>query len=697
MAKIYTDEQISEQRRLDAEKREELWAALAEEAGGGERGEGIKEAFKQLYTLYKPALAEWFAGLYDGDVGGFYSTEEGRDYESFAPDLECTAQTLAFIEQCGMLREIGTVGDALSDEIKAKMVRFAKSSQNENGFFYHKHWNFDDVNYSLSRRGRDLGWAVQILRRFGASPTYDTPNGIMGDGIDADGNPVTVKTNATPNSQSNSGGKEDKCRADEQKSGEQKAAAKNYPEYLENRETFEEYLKTFDLKHASYHYGNQLNATIGQINARAAALLAEGADYDLREILLEFLNSNLCEKTGYWEDEVKMAGSNGFFKILPLYNGWGKTFPMAERATESVLESIMGEEIAETNCCSIFNLWSCISAIKTNVKKTASEEACEKLLGLIDEVLRKRGAEAILNTYRKMLPYRSDVAFNHSYPGYNCGGTQQGLYTGFPPLLGGGHGNVDATCICSTGLTRTMFQSFGFTRVPLLMKADYMVFTNMLNSDEEKPKKKAQEPYRSLEKKENARFISVFGGADGEWKSGAYEVTLNDGICGANIEKTARICKGDYYVIEAGISLSDIKNNGTLRFSVGRGLDPIKISSFVDLVLKDGKMIAKSDEWERGFRCDIGDIPEDITLRMEYYLDEAPQKTRPERKSSAARIYLNGKLLGTSVNDEGSYANYMSGLTPNVLGGAVLYSPDGLICKIKIKSICHSHESTLNR
>lgn len=681
MKTVYSEIEIKLQRELDAARRDKLWDELALAAGGGARGESIKEAFKQLYTLYKPSLSEWYAGLYDPTVGGFYSTEEGRDYESFGPDVESTAQTLAFIEQSGMLDEVGTVNDALPKKIQSSIVRFAKGIQHENGFFYGKHWNFDDIHYNLSRRGRDLSWATILLKRFGARPTYDTPNGIIGDGLDIDGNPVCKGAQSAKVAESVT----KSSRGSEAKQGA-------YPDYLENEETFKKYLSTLDINRASYHFGNQLNATFSQIGSRAEALLAGGAKYDLREILINWLNEHIVEETGYWGEKVDMAGSNGFFKIITLYNVWGKPYPAAEKATESVLESIMGSEIAQTNCCSVFNLWSCISSIKTNVKRTATAELRDKLLGEIDEVLRERGAEAILNTYEKMLPYQRGTPFHHSYPGYNVGGTQQGLYCGFPPILGGGVGNVDATGICTTGLTRVMFESFGFKKVPLLMKADYMVFINTVSSVRTISEKKKQTTHISLENEENSKFVSVFGGASEKWSNGALEITLSDGESGAIIDKTARICKGDYHVIEAEFSLEDISSEGTLRLSVGRGLSPIATAVFVDLAIKGGKLTASSDLWSKGFSSKPCELPKSLNVRMEYHL--VPSRTEEGLKYSAARIYLNGKYLGTAINDDGTDARYPSGITPNMLGGALLYSPDGLKAKIILKTVCHSHPST---
>lgn len=51
---------ISRQRELDRARLDSEWQNLVTEAGGGERGEAIAAAIKQLYPLYTPVLTDWF-------------------------------------------------------------------------------------------------------------------------------------------------------------------------------------------------------------------------------------------------------------------------------------------------------------------------------------------------------------------------------------------------------------------------------------------------------------------------------------------------------------------------------------------------------------------------------------------------------------------------------------------------------------
>ena len=673
MKNLYTEKQIAKQRELDKITRENEWKKLAEEAGGGERGESIKEAFKQLYTLYKPALAEWFAKLYDPEVGGYYSTTSGHDTEGFGPDAEVTVQSLRFIESSGMLREVGPLNEALGEDMCRAMLKFAKSLQNENGYFYHPQWTFDDVHYNLARRGRDLGWATSLISSMGGNPTYDTPNGKKGDGLDANGNPVKSSSAGSVSEQD-----------------AKPAASKNYPEYLENKETFLKYLSALPIRDNSYGIGNQLNATYSQIRARAEALLADGADYDMRELLINWLNERIDPNTGYWGAFTNLAGTNGFFKVITIYNAWGYIYPMPEKATESVLLGIMGDEIAAGNCCSIYNLWSAICSIKQNVKLNPDEAVRERVLGAINEVLRNKGAEAILNTYKKMIPYqKNDCEFSHSYT--TCGGSQQGLYTGLNPMYGVLEGNVDATCICSTGLTRTMFEAFGFTRASLLTKADWMVYKNILTSYGPAKKIRVQNPLVSFEDGVIPKFI--FSANDAELSTLGGELSVKAGEnAGIYLHPTARICKGDFFLFEADVSISDISGEGKLIFENRTGSSARReCVVYFDILAKDGKLSFGCDKWASGFSAKDAACAEGFKLRVEISLSDEPRLDGLKKKCTALDVYVDGKHLGRVVNNDGSDPNFPSGYCLGTTNRLFIGTTDSTEATIKIKNLRYSY------
>ena len=646
MSKIYTNEEIAKQRELDKINKEKEWENLTVEAGGGERGRAISDAFKQLYTLYTPGLAEWFAKLYDPEVGGYYSTTSGHDTEGFGPDAEVTVQSLRFIESSGMLREVGELNDALPEGMCEAMLRFAKGLQNKNGYFYHPQWTFDDVHYNLARRGRDLGWATSLISTMGGQPTYDTPNGKKGDGLDVWGNPV-----------------EPACSLCSSEQAAKPAAASNYPEYLENKETFLNYLSKINIRDNSYSVGNQFNATYTQIKARSDALIAQGADYSLCETLINWLNERIDPNTGYWGADVNLAGTNGFFKIITIYNVWGYSYPMPEKATEAILHNIMGDEIAAGNCCSIYNLWCAICSVKKNVTLNPDKALQQRVLNTIDETLREKGAEAILNTYKKMIPYQKNgCAFSHSYT--SCGGTQQGLYTGLSPTYGVLEGNVDATCICSTGLTRTMFEAFGFKRVSMLMKADWMNYKNILMTYGPAKKIRKQNPLVSFEDGVVPPFFSSTNGAELKVENRSLVISSGGAESGAYICPTARICKGDFFLFEADVSFADVIDGSTFRLGVRSGkLSDKKYTVYFDISVRDGRLSLGCDRWETGFTAADCASADGFKLRVEYYLDSAARLDGEKKKCSAMRVYADGALLGSVINNDGRDPAFPTGFT----------------------------------
>lgn len=670
-SKIFTLEEIEAQRKEDSKELSALWDKLAKEAGGGERGEDIKQAFMKLYTLYSPAMAEWFSKLYDPKIGGYYATTSGHDTEGFGPDVEATIQSLRFIEQSGMIKKVGdgTVPSALPDEMKASIVRFTKGLQHENGYFYHPQWTFNDVHYNLSRRGRDLGFATGILNWFGAKPTYDAPNGTHGDGLDAYGNPVKracadYSDNACAASAKDSGTSSLSAEKNDsaENAGSDRKKALPYPEYLENRESFEKYLESLEINTRSYWCGNQLNATHGQLKARAEALLAAGADYDLMEILINWLNEHIDPETGYWGAEANMAGSNGFFKIITLYNVWGYPYPMPERVTESILYSIMGDEIPDGNCCSVYNLWCAVSSIKRNVRKTCSAEVRERVIGRIDDILRDRGAEAILNTYKKMAPFKKGDVFSGQYVG--CGGSQQSLYVGLNHNYGVTEGNVDATCICSTGLIRCMFDAFEFERVPMLNLADWMVYRNNILTYGPAKKIRTFDPNISFSASYVPNVLRNFQEGEAKIENGKLIGKL---CCGGgfSLTQSARIPKGDYKLFEADIAFSELTGDKTVLISTFVGGSELRGSGFFTMKFGDGEVTLENRKWETGFTSTHKLSGNTLKLRIELYLADKRQKADPSKLSSAARIFINGEYAGEYVNDDGTERAYPSGININ--------------------------------
>ncbi len=455
----------------DASWREPYFKKAYEELGADERAAGIVDALKTMYTMYTDDLIKWYANLYDPYYGAFYCTTSGKENDGFLPDIESTMQAFDFLERSGMMdhieRDYRTV---ITEEQKKKLVRFIKSMQLPNGYFYNLVMDQAVLDKYISRRGRDLSWCTNFLRELGASPTYDTPDGMKGDGLDKDGNPVKDFVSSAPVADGDGDGKAIEQRA---------AALNNYPDYLENRETLLEWLeKNVPIKTGSYGAGNLLNAVFREIKARSDALLEAGADYSLCDTLINWLNERIDENTGYWSDKPTFAGTNGYFKTITLYNVWGYPYPEPVKVARSILNGILGDEPSTTNICEVFNLWQALNYTKANVGKYHSPEVRDAVLNEIKQVMYDRGRDAVLNTYKKQSAYQMpDGAFAHRVD--RCLLWHQG---DIPVGTGGQEGDVDAIGKACMGITDTIAAALGISRIPMFSEREFNIYMDIFHN-----------------------------------------------------------------------------------------------------------------------------------------------------------------------------------------------------------------------
>lgn len=462
----------------DASWREPYWERVFVEAGGDEQARRIVDAFKVFYTMFTDDLVKWYANLYDPYIGGYYCSTSGKMYEGHLPDIESTKMAMNFIDGSGLADHAG--GDwrnVIPDEMKKKFLRFAKRMQEPNGYFYNIMKKPEEIDMYLPKRGRDLSWCTWFMQQLGDTPTYDTPNGIKGNGLDADGNPVA-----------------DYKPAEAETGKGVSSAAVRYAPYLENRETLLAYLnEKIDIKGRSYPAGNELNATYFQIKARDIALKQMGADYSLCDTLIEWLNERIDPITGIWSPVANFAGTNGFFKVITIYNDWGYPYPEIEKATDSVIAGILGDEPSLTNSCTVYNLWIALSSCKSHVKKYQPAEIRDTVLANIDKKLKKYAPEAILNTFKKQSGYqKADGAFAHSV-NREEDITKIVHHQGNIPTGRCIHeGDVDAISRGTYGTLNAMFHAFGFTPVPIYHEREWKIYKEIL--DNAKPVIKKETP-----------------------------------------------------------------------------------------------------------------------------------------------------------------------------------------------------------
>ena len=187
-----TFDAIYRQAERDAEELDLLWEKkysqiLSKVKYDQTLATNILNELKNLYQIYTPSgggITSWIANLYCPENGGFYYSNSARNTMGYLPDLESTDQALVIInEMIGSDTDLSVASLLGSDTVK-QIIKFVKSKQDSNnGYFYHPQWTREATDALVNRRGRDLSSAINILKRFGASPTYDTPSGVKGDGI----------------------------------------------------------------------------------------------------------------------------------------------------------------------------------------------------------------------------------------------------------------------------------------------------------------------------------------------------------------------------------------------------------------------------------------------------------------------------------------------------------------------------------
>ena len=459
---------IERQRVEDKAEKEEAWAsaeaALTELYGTA--AEEMISALKQLYTIYSEDAVTWLADLYDPVTGGFYYSNSARDTEGYLPDLESTYQALAFLEGSGMLRDYGgKVKEALPEWMQEQIVAFTKGLQDkDNGYFYHPQWSKVLTDSLPARRGRDLTNATNILSKFGKLPTYNTPSGVKGDGLLADGTPVALSRLTERFSSSAVSAVSKVLLASDPDA--------NVTPHLRTKEAFVAYLNGLDVNERSYYVGNLLESQANQILARDAVLKARGEDYSLSDILAEWFDKHQNKVTGTWraDDEINYDGVNGILKISSTYTRIKKAVPNPDLCIKAAMIALVDETPA-AHVCDILNPWYAITVIRNNLtEQTGSDEL---YLEMMDEMAEQFAASTLITREKLTTLLRNDGSFG--YLPESSASSGQGAPVAVPNTW---EGDVNACYLATVGVMGHLFNALGINdaRVQIFGTADFLRF-----------------------------------------------------------------------------------------------------------------------------------------------------------------------------------------------------------------------------
>ena len=430
----------------------------------------------EIYKLYDENLYIWLANLYESDidnatytvlgepvrVGGFYYSNSARDnngylFWRFLPDIESTVQALNILENSGLAFDYGGKWqNMLSDDIKQELLNFALSLQSyKDGNFYHPQWG---TNISSSRRGRDRGWAVQLIRALGEKPLFDTPSGVDGH--------YPIGTNPVASMNMPFG------------TSVAVAVSKVTPTAVatefSSEENFKKYLDNLKINKDSYSAGNTLDSRSGEINAAG-----------LTKYLREYLRDIQCDN-GLWEEEVSYNAINGLMKLSSRF-ATRDPFPNADKAVNSIMsvfESEVENGLDETlpqieTICYIYNPWVALK----NVMQYLSYE--DKLA--LKSKLSENGSIYLQNTLDKLTVFKKDDG-GFSYYQQTSSPLSQSAMVAVP---GSRESDVNATGIAISTVFKYILPVYGIalgTAPHLYTKYDAQYFLSILEGVEYYPK-----------------------------------------------------------------------------------------------------------------------------------------------------------------------------------------------------------------
>ena len=466
------DTKILIQKEKDAEFLRQRWRELEKNLTaemGADRAKEIVTALKELYSIYSKDVVDWHANLYDPKVGGYYYSNSARENEGFLPDIESTRFALGSFRGLGMAGKFGNdIFAALPPYMKKQVGRFIKGLQDPNGYFYHPQWGKEMTDLHQPRRGRDLTMATGVLDWCGLAPTYDTPSGIKGDGILADGSPALIGS--------------------QPEVADSPDGAKVYTPMLKDKESFLEYLSGFEIDldnpNTSYEVGSAFECQASQIYARDKELEAAGADYRFADILAAWFAKYQDPDTGIFAnpEHLGVRAINGVLKIASTFDRIGRTFPNAVAAFRSARNAILSDEDPVTVCW-VLNPWYALTIIMNNVaaaSRSNNDYAAERQIAELRREMIENYPEMIRATARKLKLFRKpDGSF--SYLKERTSHTSHEMPVA---VSGTNEGDFNSTNICTAGIVGHIFVMLKQEMIPFFTEADRLRYIAIIDEKE---------------------------------------------------------------------------------------------------------------------------------------------------------------------------------------------------------------------
>lgn len=523
---------IELQSRLDSENNAERWSEIQKKIGDEDIYLAFKAFFEQMFT---DEIVNLIASYYDPATGLFYSSASGKRAEGIYPNPEATSMILSYVLNTGMLNGLG-VRYLIPDLARYKIVYYLKSIQDENGEFYLSQMSKSSID--SNRLGRDRGACVGLLDRLGASPTYSVSS-MIGDGIDGEEYWADLVARGLVSE------KDKPIIYRAEKSLQQKNGSLSESVVLavskvvlaaDGTSQFQSHTEFIKWLLAKDPYNSPYSAMSN--TSSAASLISDWSDklggysgentvvthgtksFDLykgetlNEILIRWMNShiNSAGLFGKVTNAIDSDGnpiydgffggwgyqnSNGFFKAIGRYSNMKIAYPEPRLAAESLLLGINSDEPVNGNILVIYNVWSSLNSLRSNIKAYYTGNDKNDILNLIEEGLKKQitidsdtgktkayAAVALEKCTKKILAFKkSDGGFGHAV-GYSTPNWQGGLKVA---VSTDNLSDIDAITCSSMSLGNALSELFGFSMlrdVPMNNQSDVLSFIEIMTKQE---------------------------------------------------------------------------------------------------------------------------------------------------------------------------------------------------------------------
>ena len=439
----------------------EKWAAL-EAAIPEEYRDAIMTEYRKLYSLYDDKVVEWLGSLYDPETGGWYNATSAKVTSGYLPDIESTYYGLTLIGYTGMAELFGgSWSSAVPADILTKAAQWIYTLQDADGYFYHPQWpkEYIEANNRQLRITRDIGSAKTILKAAGISPKYTGYSASESSLFGSLGTSTVVAASKVVYASSLLWEFE---------------SVENFKRYLSEHEESLKTMSDSSRANSFYSFGSHFQATVGLLTP------------EMRVLVEEYFDKHQNPKNGMWSENLYYGSTNAFHKICSVYNSIGAEMKCAEQIVDSTLEILKWDvETAPVgSTCDLYNVWTCLPYLYTNIRKCAPGTAAEREARCAEIVERVYAgvADAISVTYYQIEEYVMEDG-SMSYCRGRSVTTTQGCPTTVPNTK---EGDLGGYLIGSYNMIHYILDSLDLVEyeIPLFTEEDRVAYINAIRRSE---------------------------------------------------------------------------------------------------------------------------------------------------------------------------------------------------------------------